>query len=135
MPSNTENLFMFNDHLCVLFCANVHCALLNFLWFFFFFLLFRAAHKAYGSSQVTGRIGAIAAGLRPSHSNIGSEPRLHPTPLSEARDRTCNLMVPSRIGFHCTVTGTPFYGFFFFNLLLFIRRTLCILNMLSLCLS
>ena len=28
-------------------------------------------------------------------------------PLSEARDRTHNLMVPSRIHFHCATTGTP----------------------------
>ena len=28
-------------------------------------------------------------------------------PLSEARDRTRNLMVPRRIHFHCTATGTP----------------------------
>ena len=28
-------------------------------------------------------------------------------PLSEARDRTCNLMVPSRIHFCCASTGTP----------------------------
>ena len=28
-------------------------------------------------------------------------------PLSEARDRTRNLMVPSQIHFHCTTTGTP----------------------------
>ena len=28
-------------------------------------------------------------------------------PLSEARDRTHNLMVPSRIPFHCAMTGTP----------------------------
>ena len=27
--------------------------------------------------------------------------------LSEARDRTCNLVVPSQICFHCTTTGTP----------------------------
>ena len=27
--------------------------------------------------------------------------------LSEARDRTLNLMVPSRIPFHCAMTGTP----------------------------
>ena len=26
--------------------------------------------------------------------------------LSEARDQTCNLMVPSQIRFHCTTTGT-----------------------------
>uniref|UniRef100_A0A8D1ANJ4 Sorting nexin 3 n=1 Tax=Sus scrofa TaxID=9823 RepID=A0A8D1ANJ4_PIG len=28
-------------------------------------------------------------------------------PLSKARDRTCNLMVPSRIRFHCAKMGTP----------------------------
>ena len=28
-------------------------------------------------------------------------------PLSKARDRTCNLIVPSQIRFRCTVTGTP----------------------------
>ena len=28
-------------------------------------------------------------------------------PLSEARDRTHNLMVPSRINFCCATTGTP----------------------------
>ena len=50
---------------------------------------------AYGSSQARGRIGAVAAGLRHSHSNARSEPSLQPTPqlmatqilnpLSEAR--------------------------------------------------
>ena len=29
-------------------------------------------------------------------------------PLSEARDRTCNLMVPSPIPFHWAMTGTPY---------------------------
>ena len=28
-------------------------------------------------------------------------------PLSKARDRTCNLMVPSTICFCCTTMGTP----------------------------
>ena len=28
-------------------------------------------------------------------------------PLSEARGRTCNLMVPSQIHFRCAMTGTP----------------------------
>ena len=27
--------------------------------------------------------------------------------LSEARDQTCDLMVPSQIRFHCTTMGTP----------------------------
>jgi len=29
------------------------------------------------------------------------------SPLSEARDQTCNLMVPSWIHFRCATTGTP----------------------------
>ena len=33
-------------------------------------------------------------------------------PLSEARDRICNLMVPSLIHFHCATTGTPQLLFF-----------------------
>jgi len=34
--------------------------------------------------------------------------------LGEARDRTCNLMVTSRIRFCCATTGTPVGLFFFF---------------------
>ena len=48
--------------------------------FFFVFLPFlELLPAAYGGSQARGRIGAIAAGLRHSHSNAGSEPRLQPT--------------------------------------------------------
>ena len=43
---------------------------------FFFRSLFRAAPAARGGSQARGRIGAVAAGLRHSHSNSGSEPHL-----------------------------------------------------------
>ena len=38
--------------------------------------LFRAAPVAYGSSQARSWIGAAAAGLHHSHSNMGSEPHL-----------------------------------------------------------
>ena len=51
--------------------------------FYLFFCLFSfswAATAAYGSSQARGGIGAVAAGLRQSHSNMGSKPRLQPTP-------------------------------------------------------
>ena len=44
------------------------------------FCLFRAAPMAYGSSQARGQIRAVAAGLRHSHSNTGSEPQLMATP-------------------------------------------------------
>ena len=39
-----------------------------------------AALAAYGDYQARGLIQAVAAGLRQSHSNMGSEPRLLPTP-------------------------------------------------------
>ena len=50
---------------------------------FFFFCLFAiswAAPAAYGGSQARGLIGAIAAGLRQSHSNAESELHRQPTP-------------------------------------------------------
>ena len=50
------------------------------LFFFGLFAFSRAAPMAYGGSQARGRIGAVATGLRQSHSNMGSEPRLRPTP-------------------------------------------------------
>ena len=36
---------------------------------------------AYASSQARGQIGAVAASLCHSHSNVGSKPSLQPTPL------------------------------------------------------
>ena len=50
---------------------------------FFFFCRFafsRAAPRACGGSQVRGPIGTVAASLHQSHSNVGSEPSLQPTP-------------------------------------------------------
>ena len=52
----------------------------QFLFFFVFLLFLWAAPMAYGSSQARGRIGGVATGLRQSHSNMGSEPHLQPTP-------------------------------------------------------
>ena len=97
-----------------LYCDTVRKTLLALFGFFFpliyLFSLFAfsgAAPAADGGSQARGRIGAVATGLRQSHSNAGSEPHLQPAPqltqclilnpLSKARDRTRNLMVPSWI--------------------------------------
>ena len=52
--------------------------------FYFIFCLFRAMPSAYGGSQATGPVGAVAAGLRHSHSNVGSKPGLRPTPQLRA---------------------------------------------------
>ena len=56
----------------------------NFFWFLFVCLLFRAAPLHHSSQQ----------------SRILN-------PLSKARDRTRNCMVPSQILFHCSTTGIP----------------------------
>ena len=77
---------------------------------------------AYGGSQARSQIGAAAAGppLRHSHSN--AEPSLvfdlhHSSqqhwilnPLSEARDRTRNFMVP--VGFVSAAPGWEFQLYF-----------------------
>ena len=47
---------------------------------FFFFDFFRAAPTANGGSEARSGTRAVAAGLHHSHCNIGSEPRLRPTP-------------------------------------------------------
>ena len=48
------------------------------------FCLLRAASVAYGGSPVRGQIGAVAAGLRQSHSNAKSGLHLQPTPQRTA---------------------------------------------------
>ena len=51
--------------------------------FIFLFCLFAvswAALTVYGGSQARSPIGVVATGPHHSHSNIGSEPSLQPTP-------------------------------------------------------
>ena len=66
------------------------------MFFFVFggvvFFHFKVAPTSNEASQANGLIGAIVARLHQSHSN--ARPL---NPLGEARDRTHNLMVPSRI--------------------------------------
>ena len=57
-------------------CMSVLLSVMLYLHFFFFFAFYRATPKAYGSSQASGHIEAMAADLRYSHGNTGSEPRL-----------------------------------------------------------
>ena len=99
--------------LCYFLCDHFRHIILFFI--FCLFRLFRATPAAYGGSQARDLIRAVAAGLR--HSHARSKPRLQPTPqlmatpdvnpLSKARDRTLNLMVPSRVRFRCAMMGTP----------------------------
>ena len=59
----------------------------TFFWGGGFCLFLRVAPLAYGGSQAWGLIGATAAGLGHSHSNVGFEPCLPPIPqLTETPD-------------------------------------------------
>ena len=57
----------------------------NFLWGLYLFAFSRAAPEAHRGSQARGRIRAVAASLRQSHSNVGSKPSLQPTPQLTAK--------------------------------------------------
>ena len=63
--------------------GNFHIALyipLKFLFIYFCLFDFsRAAPKGYGGFQARGLTGTVAASLRRSHSNMGSELHLQPT--------------------------------------------------------
>ena len=72
------------------------------------FFFFRATPTAHGGSQARGRIRATATGLY--HSSCQ---RQILNPLSEARDRTHNPVVPSQIHFRCATTGTPHFPYLF----------------------
>ena len=61
-------------------CNDTHSTITFPILFFFYFFLFTATSVAFGTSQARGRIGAAAASLHHSHSNMGSEPRLQPMP-------------------------------------------------------
>ena len=101
-------LFMFGNHtFCVLLVATRDILACMFICFWFgvfcpFLKKKTAASAAYGGSQARGPIGATAAGLQ--HSSWQCQVL---NPLSEARGRTCSLMVTSWIGFHCATRGAP----------------------------
>ena len=61
---------------------------------------------AYTTATATSDLSHIC---NPHH---GSQQHQILNPLSKVRDRTCNLMVPSWIRFHCTTMGTPRYYYY-----------------------
>ena len=71
---------------CLIWFGSQRCqVLLCFVFVFGLFAISWAATEACGGSQARGRIGAVAASLRQSHSrqshsNAGSELRVGPTP-------------------------------------------------------
>ena len=82
--------------------AHSDCLSLFFWFFFVSFFVFRAAPMVCRGSQARGRMGAVDAGLHHSHSNMDlshvcnlhhiSQQRWILNPLSQSRDRICNLM-------------------------------------------
>ena len=58
--------------------------LFYYLFIYLFIVLSRAVPTAYGGSQARGVIRAVATGLHQSHSNMGFEPCLQPTPQLSA---------------------------------------------------
>ena len=96
--------------------------------FFFFFCFLGAAPVAYGGFQARGQIRATAVGLHHSHSNVGSKPRLWPTPqftampdpqATERGQGLSNLMVTSQIRFPPHHNGSSFSCIFNTFLMLF----------------
>ena len=92
------------------------------LWIVFcflgFFLLFRATPTAHRGSRARVPLGelqlqaTVTATAMPDPSHIcnllhSSWPHQILNPLSEAREWTCNVMVPSQICFLCATMGTP----------------------------
>ena len=69
--------------------GKIKTGLMTITFFFFVFLPFLGPLTRHmGGSQARGLIRDIAAGLRQSHSNAGSEPHLQPTPqLTATPDR------------------------------------------------
>ena len=100
--------------------------------FYFYFLLFKGPHLWHMDAPRLGvqsepqLLAYTRATAMPDQSCIchlhhSSQQCWILNALSKAKDRTHNLMVPSWIRFHCSMTGTPgmlFKRFFFFCILM-----------------
>ena len=87
--------------------------------FRFVFSFFSGPHLRHMQvPRLRGLIDAAAAGLHLGHPSRlcdlhhCSRQRRILNPLSEARDQTRNVMVPSGIHFRCATMGTPVFCFF-----------------------
>ena len=86
--------------------------------FFFFFFCFLGSHLWHGEVprrgvqselQLLAYATAIATPVLSCVCDLHHSSQQHRSlnPLSKARNRTCNLVVPSQIRFCCATTGTP----------------------------
>ena len=94
----------------------------NYKWCYFFFWLLSFQGRSHGIWRFPGQGSSRSCGFRPmpepSHvCNLHHSSLLHQilNPLSKARDRTHNLMVPSRIRFYCATMGNSCYVISNFN--------------------
>jgi len=107
-----------------LFKMSINRLIQRVLFCLFVFAISWAAPAAYGGSQARGGIGAVATGLRQSHSNSGPKPCLRLTPqlttYTTAHSNAGSLTPWARAGTepttswflvrfvnHCATTGTP----------------------------
>ena len=83
---------------------------LNFSFFFFFFYFFFHTHFIW---KFPGQGSSQSYSCQPQQCQIPASSVTYTTAHSntKSRDQTCNLIVLSRIRFHCTTTGTPFLEF------------------------
>ena len=72
--------FIVSEHFVSVFSVGILSCTRKKEHFILFFDLFRATPTAYGGSQASGRIRAVAAGLHYGQSSAGSERLLQPTP-------------------------------------------------------
>ena len=107
---------------------NSKCFILKVVGFFFLFcflflfvFLVFCPFRAHPQHMEVPRLGVESEVFLPAYTTATAMPDpshicdLHCSPwqrqilnpLSKARDRTCILMVPSRVCFHCSMTGTP----------------------------
>ena len=67
--------------------------------FIYLFIYFLGLHELHMEvPRLGGRIGAIAVGLRHSHSHTGSQPHLRPTPHSSWQHQIINPLSQARDG-------------------------------------
>ena len=112
------------EHIFVCLELFVFPFLICIFFFFSFFLLFllglHSQHMEVPRLGVESKLQLPAYTTTTAMQDLSHVYNLHHSswqcwilnPLSEARDWTRNLMVPSRIRFHCTTTGTPIFIFF-----------------------
>ena len=106
---------------CSLYLLSSLCGFCSiFFFFFFFFLGLHLRHMEIPRLGVESKLQLPAYTIAIATPDPSRICNLHHSswqhqmlnPLNEARDRTCNLMVPSWIHFRCATTGTPVFALF-----------------------